>query len=290
VKDQFEIRLDFKSNTGSPERIFLAMAEYVSAFNNLVHLVSRGIDPDNEIRCELSTVQMSPLKSVVDCIGGYCKTLAQVPLMIANHLVGLESISKEEQIDAFANKLEQDILSDTKLDFPNQANINRLALAKGLNQLANASNRLVDGETLEVKNSNGNVFSLNTRARFTRDPEDIFKEHIERKREIETLVIKKSVFVGSSMWEFKSLQRKKAFNAPIKDKAWLKKYQNREIHLEPGDAISAMVEFVIYKEKGAKNYSFKDHKILDVALSINNNELQHTLELEAGLKKTKKPL
>mgnify|MGYP000328676250 FL=1 len=287
MKDQFEIRLDFKSNTGSPERIFLAMAEYVSAFDNLVNVVSRGIDPDNEITCELSTVKMSPLKSVVDCTGGYCATLAQVPLMIANHMVGLNSISKEEQIDAFANKLEQDILSDTKLDFPNQANINRLALAKGLNQLANASKRLVEGETLDVKNSNGNVFSINTRTRFTKDPEDIFKEHIERKREVETLLVKKSVFVGSSMWEFKSIQRKKAFNAPIEDKAWLKKYQNRDIHLEPGDAISAMVEFVIYKEKGAKNYSFKDHKILDVALSIKNNELQHTLELETGVKASK---
>jgi len=280
VKDKFEIRLNFKSNTGSPERIFLAMAEYVSAFDNLVHLVSRGIDPDNEITCELSTVQVSPLKSVVECMGGYCKTLAQVPLMIANHMVGLEAINKEAQIDEFASKLEQDILSDTKLDFPNQANIDRLALAKGLNKLTKASVRLVDGETLEVKNSNGNVFNLNTRTKFTKDPEDIFKEHTERKREVETLLIKKSVFVGSSMWEFKSIQRKKSFNAPLADKAWLKKYQNREIHLEPGDAISAMVEFVIYKEKGAKNYSYKDHKILEVELSINNNELQHSLSLE----------
>ncbi|MEP3414017.1 MAG: hypothetical protein ABJN66_03140 [Gilvibacter sp.] len=49
MKDQFEIRLDFKPNTGSPERIFLAMAEYVSAFENLVHVVGKGIDPENEV-------------------------------------------------------------------------------------------------------------------------------------------------------------------------------------------------------------------------------------------------
>lgn len=279
MKDTFEIRLNFKSNTGRPERIFLLMAEYISAFDNLVQLVSSGINPDNDILCELSSVQISPLKSVVECRGGYCKTLAQVPLMIANHMVGLETLNKEAQIDLFASKLEQDILSDTKLDFPNQANINRFALAKGLNQLTKASKRLVDGESLEVKNSNGNVFNLNTRARFTKNPEDIFKEHIERKCEVETLLIKKPVFVGSSMWEFKSIQRKKVFNAPIEDKAWLKKYQNRDIHLEPGDAISARVEFVMFKEKGAKNFSFKDHKVLEVELSINNNELQHTLAL-----------
>lgn len=279
VKDKFEIRLNFKTNTGRPERIFLSMAEYVSAFDNLVHLVSKGIDPNNDITTELSRVQVSPLSSVVECQGRYSKTLAQVPLMIANHMIGLETLNKEAQIDVFASKLEQDILSDTKLDFPNQANINRLALAKGLNQLTKASKRLVDGETLEVKNRQGNVFNLNTKVRFTKDPEDIFKEHIERKSEVETLLIKKPVFVGSAMWEFKSIQRKKVFNAPIEDKAWLKKYQNRDLHLEPGDAISARVEFVMFKEKGAKNFSFKDHKVLEVELSINNNELQHTLAL-----------
>lgn len=98
---------------------------------------------------------------------------------------------------------------------------------------------------------------------------------------METLLIKRPVFVGSSMWDFKSIQRRKTFSAPIEDKDWLERYQSRQVHLEPGDAISAIVEYVLYKEKGAKHFSFKDHKVLDVGRKIKSEELQHLLELEA---------
>jgi hypothetical protein len=280
VKDHFEIRLDFKPNTGSPERVFLAMAEYVSAFEKLVYVVGQGIDPESEVSCELSAVEIGSLKSIVDCIGNYGSILSRVPSMIAGHMIDVGEIDREEQIEDFVSNIEADVLADTNLDFPNQANINRLEFAKGLMQLTEASKKLVDGETVDVRNNNDNVIYINTKTRFSRDPGDIFKEHFELKREKETLLIKTPVFVGNSMWGFKSIQRKKAFSAPIEDKDWLEKYQNREVYLEPGDAISAIVEYVIYKEKGAKYYGFKDHKILDVGRPIKNEELQHILELE----------
>jgi len=280
VRDQFEIRLDFKANTGSPERIFLAMAEYVRAFENLIHVVGKGIDPENTICCELSAVEIGSLKSVVECIGRYCSTLSRVPLMIAEHMVDLNEIENEEQIEGLVSKLEYDVLSNTELSFPNQANINRLDLAKGLDQLSEASKRLVAGETVDVRKSHGNVYYINTKTRFTRDPEDIYKEYFEIQRKEEILQIRKSAFVGSSMWEFRSIQRNKTFPAPIEDKVWLERYQNREIHLEPGDAISGLVEFSMYKQKGAKNYCFKDHKILNVGRPIKNEELQQMLDLE----------
>ena len=121
------------------------------------------------------------------------------------------------------------------------------------------------------------MFYIKTKTRFSRDPEDIFKEYSQLKREVETLLIRTPVFVGNSMWGFKSIQRKKAFSAPIEDKDWLEKYQNREIYLEPGDAISAIVEYIIYKEKGDKYFRFKDHKILDVERPIKNTELHQIL-------------
>ena len=280
MKDHFEIRLNFKPSTGSPERVFLAMAEYLSAFEQLVYVVGQGIDPENKVSCELSAVEIGSLKSIVDCIGNYCSTLSRVPSMIAGHMIDIEEIDREEQIEGFVSNIEADVLADTNLNFPNQANINRLEFAKGLEKLTKASEKLVDGETIDVRKNNDNVLYINTKTRFSRDPEDIFKEHFELKRKEETLLIKTPVFVGDSMWGFKSIQRKKSFSAAIDDKVWLEKYQNREIHLEPGDAISAIVEYVIYKEKGAKYYGFKDHKILDVVRPIKNEELQHILDLE----------
>jgi len=280
VENHFEIRLDFKPNTGRPERVFLAMAEYVSAFERLVYVVGQGIDPEGEVSCELSAIEISSLKSIVNCIGGYCSTLSRLPSMIAGHMVDLDEIDSEKQIEDIVSNIESDVIADTHLNFPNQANINRLEFAKGLEQLTKASRKLVDGETVDVRNDNSNIVYINTKARFTKDPEEIFKEHFELKREVETLLIKRPVFVGKSMWDFRSIQRKKAFSAPIEDKNWLDRYQNREIHLEPGDAISATVEYVLYKEKGAKYFGFKDHKVLEVGRKIKNEELQHLLDLE----------
>lgn len=280
MKNNFEIRLDFKPNTGSPERIFLAMAEYVSAFNKLIYVVGQGIDPESEVSCELSAVEISSLKSIVDCIGKYGSILSRVPSMIAGQMINIEEINREEQIDDFVNNIEAGLLADINLDFPNQVNINRLEFAKGLLQLTEASKKLVDGETVDVRENNENVFYINTKTRFSRDPEEIFKEYSQLKREVETLLIKTPVFVGNSMWGFKSMQRNKAFSAPIEDKDWLDKYQNREIYLEPGDAISAIVEYVIYKEKGDKYCRFKDHKILGVERPIKNKELKQILILE----------
>lgn len=278
--ENFEIRLDFKANTGSPDRVFLAMAAYVSAFERLICIVGQGIDPESEVICELSAIEIGSLKSIVNCIGTYCSTLSRLPTMIAAHMVDLDEIDREEQIESFVSNIEADLTADMNLRFPNQANINRLEFAKGLEQLTEASRKLVDGETVDVRNYNENVVYINTKARFTRDPEEIFKEYFELKREVETLLIKRPVFVGSSMWDFKSIQRKKAFSAPIEDKSWLERYQNREVHLEPGDAISATVEYVMYKERGAKYFGFKDHRILKVGRKIKNKELQHLLDLE----------
>lgn len=278
--ENFEIRLDFKANTGSPDRVFLAMAAYVSAFERLICIVGQGVDPESEVICELSAIEISSLKSIVNCIGTYCSTLSRLPTMIAAHMVDLDEIDREEQIESFVSNIEADLTADMNLKFPNQANINRLEFAKGLEQLTEASRKLVDGETVDVRNYNENVVYINTNARFTRDPEEIFKECLELKREVETLLIKRPVFVGSSMWDFKSIQRKKAFSASIEDKIWLERYQNREVHLEPGDAISATVEYVMYKERGAKYFGFKDHKILKVGRKIKNKELQHLLDLE----------
>ncbi|MGR6756471.1 hypothetical protein ACU6QO_01490, partial [Aeromonas veronii] len=43
-ESSFEIRLDYKPSTGKPERVFLAMAAYVTAFENLTFTVGKSID------------------------------------------------------------------------------------------------------------------------------------------------------------------------------------------------------------------------------------------------------
>ena len=280
MKEHFEIRLDFKPNTGSPERVFLTMAKYVSAFENLVLVVGEGIDPENVVSCELSGVEIGSLKSIVECfssVGSYCSFLSNIPRLIASHMVDLEEIDTEQQIENLANKLESDVASETELHFPNQANINRLKLAKGIKRLVDASESLAQGETIDIRNKSSNVVYLNTKTRFPREPEDLFQKHYEVIRKNETLLIKRPVFFGNSMWDFKSIERKKSFSASIDDSDWLERFQGRSVALNPGDAITAFVEYVVYRAKGEKHFSYKDHKVLEVGRPI---QLQELLDLE----------
>lgn len=280
MQDYFEIRLDFKPNTGGPERIFFAMAEYLSAFENLIEIVGKGIDPQGSFSCELSGVQISSLKSIVKCIGNYCSALSRVPIVIAGQMIDLHEINREEQIEKIVSKIESEVVSTTEIDFPNQVNINRFEFSKGLERLTEASKRIVDGETIDVRNNEHNVIFLNTRTFFSKGSEEIFEEASHVKRHEEILLIKRPTFVGNSMWDFKSVQRKKSFSAAIEHEDWLKKYQNRQVHLEPGDAISAIVEYVAYKERGDKFFNYKDHKVVSVQREIKKEELQLILDIE----------
>lgn len=83
------------------------------------------------------------------------------------------------------------------------------------------------------------------------------------------------------MWDFKSIERKKSFSALIADGQWLERFQNRELaHIDPGDAIIALVSYEAHKAKGSKHFSFSNHKILHVERPIKSDELQAILDLE----------
>ena len=281
--DVFEVRINFKPHAGHPGRVFEAMGEYVNSLENLVYIVGKGIDPNNEISCELSSVEIGSLKSVVECfssLGNYASTLSKIPSIIASHMVDLDEIDQEEQIDQFARSVETDIRSEADIDFPNQVNIDRLKLAKGLHQLSKASRHLLDDETVDVRKTGGDVFYINAQTRFKREPEDIFQEHSQIRRKQETLIIKRPVFVGEAMWDLKSIQRKKSFSAVIEDKEWLEKYQNREIHLEPGYAITAIVEYEEYKAKGSKSFGYRNHRVLELGRIVKHEEVQQLLDLD----------
>lgn len=280
----FEIRLDYKPATGSADRVFLAMAEYVNAFEEIVHVVGHSIDPDADFSYQLSAVEKGSIKAVLNCasiIKSFSKTLSKIPEYIANSMVELDEINSEKDIEKIVTHLEDRVRSSMEIRFPNELNINRLHLAKGVKKLVKASEKLIDGETVDIKSNNNNLVYLNTKIRFDKDPSSLFYEINKEVKKTETLLIKKPVFFGDAMWDFKSIERCKSFSAPLLDEQWLKRYQNRELpHIDPGDAIIALVSYEAHKEKGAKNFSFSNHKILHVEHHIRSEELQINLDIE----------
>ncbi|AFT74730.1 hypothetical protein AMEC673_10180 [Alteromonas macleodii str. 'English Channel 673'] len=280
----FEVRLDYKPATGSADRVFLAMAEYVSAFEELVHVVGHSIDPEADFSYQLSAVEQGSIKAVINCasiLKCFSKTLCKIPEYIAGSMVELDEIDSEEDIDDIATHVEDEVKKSIDIKFPNELNINRLRLAEGVKKLVNASIHLIDGETVDLKSGSNNLVFLNTKVRFDKDPSSLFNEILREVKKTETLLIKKPVFFGDAMWDFKSIERSKSFSAPILDEPWLKRYQNRELaHIDPGDAIIALVSYEAHKAKGAKHFSFSNHKILHVERPIRRDELQSIFDLE----------
>ncbi|ANB21970.1 MULTISPECIES: hypothetical protein [Alteromonas] len=281
----FEVRLDYKPATGSADRVFLAMAEYVSAFEELVHVVGHSIDPEADFSYQLTAVEQGSIKAVLNCasvIKSLSNTLCKIPEYIAGSMVELDEIDSEEDIENIATHVEDKVKESIDIKFPNELNINRLRLAEGVKKLVSASVHLIDGETIDLKSGSNNLVFLNTKVRFDKDPNSLFDEILREVKKTETLLIKKPVFFGDAMWDFKSIERYKSFSAPILDEPWLKRYQNRELtHIDPGDAIIALVSYEAHKAKGAKHFSFSNHKILHVERPIRSDELQSIFDLES---------
>jgi hypothetical protein len=280
----FEIRLDYKASTGSADRVFLVMAEYVSAFEDLIHVVGHSIDPEASYSYQLSSVENGSIKGILNCksaLKTFSKALSKIPENIASSRVDLDEIDSEEDIDCLARELERKVKDSIDIKFPNQPNIDRLGLAEGVKRLVDASGRLVDGETIELKSNESKVIFLNTKVRFDKDPSSLFIEMFKEIKETETLLIKKSTFVGDAMWDFKSIERGKTFSAPITDEQWLKRFQNRKLtRIDPGDAIIALVSYEANKAKGAKKFTFSNHKVIHVERLMKSDELQAKLDLD----------
>ncbi|NAX00025.1 hypothetical protein [Vibrio sp. V23_P3S9T160] len=282
-ESSFEIRLDYKPSTGNPERVFLAMAAYVTAFENLTFTVGKSIDADLNFTYELSGVQIGSLKSIIKCTSGLKKVanaLTSIPLYIANSMVDLDSVENEDVIDSAAKGVESELHAHGAVEFPNQVNIDRYQFAKDLKSLCKASELLADGETIDICTPQvNNVTYLNTRVKFDKEVDDLFVADSREIKKNETLLVKKPVFLGDSQWDFKSVERNVSFSAPIEHKEWLGRYQNCELgHLDPGDALIAYVCYQAVRLKGSKTYTHKQHRILHVERVVKGKELQIRIE------------
>jgi hypothetical protein len=276
--ESFEIKLNYEANTGSADRIYLAMAAYVSAFESLTLVVGRSVDSELNYTYQLSNIEIGSLKSIIKCGAGLPKmaqALASIPRMIAQSMVEIEEIDSEDDIEQTVGKVEAELRELGITEFPNEININRLNYAKSIKRLQEASQHLVNSETISVGNCPSNVIQLNTNFRFDKDPESLYIEIITTVKRNETLMIKRPCFIGSSRWEFKSIERNHSFSASIEHESWLKKYQDRNLgHLDPGDGLIALISYDAVKKKGIEGFKHRNEKVLLVDRIIRANEIQ----------------
>jgi hypothetical protein len=282
-ESSFEIRLDYKPSTGKADRVFLAMAAYVTAFENLTFTVGKSLDANLNFTYELSGVESGSLKSIIKCKAGLEKVagaLSSIPRFIASSMIELDNYDSEEAIEKSAKGVENELLELGAAEFPNQVNIDRYRFAKDIKGLCQASELLAEGETIDLKSSGAdNVILLNTGVRFEKDVDELFEECHTNIKKTETLHIKSPVFLGDSQWDFKSVERNVSFSANFEHVDWLERYQKGDLgHLDPGDALIAFISYDAIRLKGLKSFSYKNYKILHVERVIRGAELQIRIE------------
>ena len=82
------------------------------------------------------------------------------------------------------------------------------------------------------------------------------------------LKVKKPDYLGDSMWEFRFGD--KNIDVKLLDKEWLIKFQSREVAINPGDSVKAMITIThtYDSENNLVDTTYEINKILEV-ISIN---------------------
>ena len=260
------------------------MASYISSFEELTFTIGRAIDAEANFSYQLNNIETGSIKSIQSCFARastIAKTLANIPTMLAKSMVDIDEITSEADIEKIATSLEEQLREEGSPKFPNQINIDRPNLAKAIKRLTDASAHLVENESIKIKSPYSNVVPLNTKTRFHGDPVDFFTDFHKTAVTKETLLIKRPVFFGKSAWDFRSVERKKSFSAPILHTEWLDRYQKRELgHLDPGDALIALVSYEVTKQKGSDQILMSNHKILHIDRMVKSDEIQSSLTSE----------
>lgn len=274
-RDFFEVRYDYRANEGSVDRVFLVMAGYLSALENITKVVGDSIDPEITLSYKLEGVEQGSIRSIVKSTSkkiGNTLSISTLTEIIIRSIEDVKEINDEKEVDRVATRIEGDLNKKMHLNkmfddgciFNKEVKIDRFRLAESLKKVSDVSKRVVENETLEVKNE-GKVILLNTSFKFDKDPNSFYTKKISDFKGIELLLVKKPVFVGDSKWDFKSVDRKRSFSSKIEHHEWLVDFQEKGIHkLSPGDSIIATVSYDIDEVSGDNSIHYSNHRVLEV--------------------------
>lgn len=96
------------------------MAEYISAFEELVYVVGHSIDPKANFSYRLSSVERGSIKGILNCASAFksfSKALTKIPENIANSMIEIDKIDSEEDINTLATQVESKVTKSIDIFF-----------------------------------------------------------------------------------------------------------------------------------------------------------------------------
>ncbi|MDB9513799.1 hypothetical protein PN499_21610 [Kamptonema animale CS-326] len=271
---RFGFKLEFVRDSENPSRVFSTFLKLIDFCKTTDKYLLDALDADIEPAFVLSDIEEGSIsvwfKNVfklqedirsdlnLDSVSGF---LIQAKRVIVAFLRERNTISKPSEISKLQKELLQLSTGVENSRLLVYAPLSQKDLLSSIDKYQSAINELQPGDKLSYLYENSQL-PLNTNFNIVADVRDelLTKETKVTQSEM-ILKIKKPDYLGESKWEFK--YDKKIIEAKVDDLEWVEKFRNKEIAIQPGDAIKAIVEITTKYDADYKVFSIK-YSILHV--------------------------
>lgn len=254
----FGIEIDFTPGSDAPSRVFRAMSALIETFQEvdkeLLGAVAT-IEPvllledieAGSIRTWLRT-QLEGLDDEVLKTGEWKKILGaylvKAKYIVIDFLNKRSTVVSKAEIEELQGKLLVLAQNTDVLGIPTYRPIPLEKVADSVFRISQAIQPLKKPDSAKYLSGQGDVdFNLDFQIA-PENLESLITREIITNTPTLILKVKKPDFLGESMWEFRFEDR--PFEAKLADTEWLKKFKEREVVLQPGDAIKAEVETKVH--------------------------------------------
>lgn len=251
----FAFEIDFKRGAGPASRVFAATHEFIKACETLDSELVQSIDSSIETVLVLEDIQEGSIRTwlrnaltAVD--DDALKTLDWKP-QVGKYLVRAKYIMVEfldtetdrPSLPDLRARIQQAAADTDVRHLPDYSPPSPTALVQALRQFQEVKDHLVEGDNARLLSQYPGLpeHTFNMQVRLSIDSiEDLaIARTIEQPAAEMILPVKKPDYLGDSMWALRHGRRN--IEARIEDSPWLRRFQNREVDVRPGDALRCLV-------------------------------------------------
>lgn len=256
------IKIDFDKNSTEPQRVFDAMSDLIQSIQSLHSCFLSSISVQCEVQLLLSDIKegsliswLSPdIKNKNIEIDANKKSkistfLDKSTQKVIEFLEDKETISNISELDDLEEKIKKEADNLSLDEFLNDFSLDKQKLLKGISSIGKATNELHKEDSAYVELNSGSYLINSSFNLSDIETKQLLSIRTEDKTFETTLVIKKAVFLGDSMWDF-IIPSGGVKQAKMLDYEWIDKFHHRSETILPGDSLKCNVKLTISYDKG----------------------------------------
>lgn len=251
----FAFEIDFQKGVGPASRVFAATHQFIKACEALDAELVQSIDSSIETVLVLEDIQQGSirtwLRNLLTAVDDDAlKTLDWKP-QVGRYLVKakyltiqfLDSDEPQRSLPDLRQRIQQAAAETDVRHLPDYAPPSPSALVEALRDFQNVKDHLVEGDHARLLSQHTGLpeYEFNLRVRFPIESiEELAVARTIKQPSAEMILpVKKPDYLGNSMWGLR--HGKRNIEAKIQDDPWLRRFQNREVDVRPGDALQCIV-------------------------------------------------